>query len=136
MADQTQSLFVYGTLKPGFANFHWIERHVRKTKPGWIRGALVNLGSFPALIEGDGIVKGVLLEIDAEGLQIADRIEGYSPQRQRNLYVRQLACFIGDDSTRAPAWTYCFARPDQIEAEPRLQCAEIDGELFYSWPAD
>ncbi len=134
MTGKLEHLFTYGTLKPGFANYHWIEPHVHATKPGWIRGVLVALRSFPALVEGDGIVKGVLLEIDAQGLQIADRIEGYSPNRQRNFYVRELVCFVGDDSTKSPAWTYYFARPDLIEGEPRLQCAEISGESFYAWP--
>ena len=135
MTDQTERLFTYGTLMPELTNHHWIERHVHSTKPGWIRGALADLGAFPALIEGNGIVKGVLLEIDAEGLQIADRIEGYSPDRQYSLYVRQLTWFFGDDGTRVRAWTYYFGRADQLKSEPRLQCTDSKGEPVFSWPA-
>jgi gamma-glutamylcyclotransferase (GGCT)/AIG2-like uncharacterized protein YtfP len=67
--DSTQpaSLFVYGTLMPGHGNHRRIERFVLRARPGRITGILVDLGAFPALVPGDGLVEGVLLEIDPVG---------------------------------------------------------------------
>ena len=83
-------LFVYGTLMPGRSN-HWqISAHVREAQPGMITGMLVDLGAFPALVPGEGLVKGVVLDIHRSALTVSDRIEGYDPdQQQRCLYLRK-----------------------------------------------
>lgn len=60
---------------PGEYNHPRIERYVRSAPPATTEGILVDLGSFPALIPGEGLVRGVVLEIDPEGLTITDRIE-------------------------------------------------------------
>jgi gamma-glutamylcyclotransferase (GGCT)/AIG2-like uncharacterized protein YtfP len=89
--DSTQHvrLFVYGTLMPGHGNHRRIERFVLRARPGRITGILVDLGAFPALVPGDGLVEGVLLEIDPSALSITDQIEGYAPNRSDCLYVRK-----------------------------------------------
>ncbi len=134
MTEQFESLFVYGTLKPVCSNFCWIETHVHATKPGWIRGILVDLGNFPALVQGDGIVEGVLLRIDTRGFGIADKIEGFSLMPRRNLYVRSPVIFVGDDGLQEPAWAYYCADPQQIVNQPTLRLTETGGRTVYSWP--
>ena len=132
----TARLFVYGTLLPGYGNHRKIESHVRSARPGTIQGILVDLGAFPALLHGEGIVRGVVLEVDAEALSISDSIEGYHPDRSRSLYIREEVQVDLDDDSKITAWTYFFANPIQIEAEPRLQCAEIDDQPVYCWPVE
>ena len=68
--DQVTRLFVYGTLMPGHCNHHRIERFVHRARLGRIPGILVDLGAFPALVPGDGIVEGVVLDIDTVALAI------------------------------------------------------------------
>ena len=84
-------LFVYGTLMPGHGNHRRIERFVPSVfAPDESPASLVDLGAFPALIPGDGLVEGVVLDIDDSALAITDQIEGYAPQPTK-LLVRQEA---------------------------------------------
>jgi gamma-glutamylcyclotransferase (GGCT)/AIG2-like uncharacterized protein YtfP len=113
-------LFVYGTLMPGHGNHRRIERFVLRARPGRITGILVDLGAFPALVPGDGLVEGVLLEIVPSALSITDQIEGYAPNRSDCLYVRKAGHVTLDDETQVTAWTYEFADPQRIRDHPRL----------------
>ena len=63
MRENTVKLFVYGTLMPSESNYHQVEDHVSVAKPGTIEEILVDLGAYPALIPGHGIVKGVVLRM-------------------------------------------------------------------------
>lgn len=135
MTDQVERLFVYGTLKPGYGNHARIADHVRSARPGTIQGILVDLGAFPALLHGKGIVRGVLLVVDAEALAIADFIEGYHPDQERSLYVRKKVEVDLDDGDKVDAWTYFYARSEQVQDLPRLHVGDDDGLSVYSWPA-
>ena len=127
MADRPHRIFAYGTLQPGFGNHRRIATHVRSARPGTIQGVLVDLGAFPALIHGDGRVRGVLLGIDAEALRITDFIEGYRADGGRSLYVREMTEVDVGDGSAVSAWTYLFARPDHIEDRPRIRVGDADG---------
>ena len=135
MPDAVVKLFVYGSLKPGFSNYALIERFVHDARSGRIRGILVDLGSFPALIPGDGFVAGVLLELDQVALAITDRIEGYVPDRDRCLYWRKQVVVEMDDGGQVTAWVYEFAEPHRISGHPRLVAREIGGIPVHAWPA-
>ena len=135
MPDAVVKLFVYGSLKPGFSNHAQIQRFVHDARAGRIRGILVDLGSFPALIPGDGLVEGVVLEIDQAALAITDRIEGYVPDRDRCLYIRKQVVVELDDGGQVAAWTYEFAEPQRISGHPRLVAREIGGIPLHAWPA-
>ena len=127
-------LFVYGTLMPGYANYHHIECYVLKRRPGRIRGVLVDLGAFPALIPGSGVVEGVVLTIDPAALALTDHIEGCYPERKYCLYKRKRAEVFLDDETQTIAWTYEYANPHLVEEYPRLLRGEIDDISIYAWP--
>ena len=73
---------------------------------------------------------------DAPGWPITDHIEGCHPDRKHSLYNREEVHVLLDDDTTMTAWTYFFAHPNQIPAEQRLVCAEIDGQSIYRWPSD
>ena len=76
MSDDLIRLFVYGTLRVNRPNYPAIARHVIDVEPATVQGILVDLGSFPALIPGPGIVQGELLALWSPALRITDRIEG------------------------------------------------------------
>ncbi|MEF8792494.1 gamma-glutamylcyclotransferase family protein [Thiohalorhabdus sp.] len=85
-------VFVYGTLKPGQANWERALRgHVRRWRAAVIRGRLFDLATgFPAATAGNGRVHGYALHLPAEKLAVVDAIEGFEPGRNpgRNLYQR------------------------------------------------
>lgn len=136
MTDRSERLFVYGTLMPGYGNHRRIFEHVRSARPGAIQGILIDLGAFPALIHGEGRVKGILLEVDAEALRITDFIEGYRADGGRSLYVREMTEVDVGDGSAVYAWTYFFACPDHTQDHPRLIVGSANGVPIYSWPVE
>jgi len=133
MADMTINLFVYGTLMPGESYYRQIENCVIDHQPGSIDGVLVDLGAFPALVPGDGIVEGVMLRMKPDALEITDRIEGYSPDRNRCLYLREEVVVRFEGGQEAVAWTYLFADVASLVDCPRLVVGESDGMPIFAW---
>ena len=133
MPDQFERLFVYGTLLPGHGNHARIEAHVRLARPGTIQGMLVDLGAFPALIHGDGIVKGMLLDVNDEAIRTTDFIEGCHADRSRSLYVREEVQVDLDDGNIVDAWTYFFAQPASIGGRPKLVIGRIEDTPVFAW---
>ena len=134
MPERSASLFVYGTLLPGQGNHRQIESHVRHLRPGTTQGVLHDLGAFPALIHGNGIVQGMVLDVDKEALTITDFIEGCHADRERSLYVREkVEVDLGDGNTMM-AWAYFFSNPQRIKDQPKLTAGEVDGLTIFSWP--
>jgi len=136
MSEIVTKLFVYGTLMPDYPNYRQIEDLVIDHKPGMIEGVLVDLGAYPALIEGEGRVKGVVFEMDADALEITDRIEGFHPNRDRCLYLRQKTVVMLETKEQVTAWTYLFANPDAIADCPQLVVDEIDGTPVFAWECE
>ncbi len=132
-SDQPFRLFVYGTLLPGEGNHRLIERHVRSARPATITGVLVDLGAFPALIPGDGIVRGVVLELASEAMAITDRLEGYHSGDDHSLYVRKEVSVQLDDGQEVQAWTYEYADPSTIAERPRLVLDATLGKPIFAW---
>jgi len=136
MPERSASLFVYGTLLPGHGNHARIVEHVRQIRPGTTQGILLDLGAFPALVHGNGIVKGMLLDVDTEAIRITDYIEGCHADRTRSLYVREKVEVDLGDGDNVTAWTYFFANPDRIKGYPRLTVGEVDGLTIFAWPSE
>jgi len=135
MPDDLEYIFVYGTLKPGHGNYRRIEQLVHGVKQSSIRGILVDLGPFPALVKGEGIVRGMLLKVDQEALEITDFIEGYSPDRKQSLYIREEVQVNLDDGDSIKAWTYFYADCDRLRDKPHLQVGDEEGVPIYEWTA-
>jgi hypothetical protein len=79
--EQATRLFVYGTLRPGQLNFTRIDKFVVSCEPATIVGQLVDLGAFPALVKGDGIVEGDLLTLKPTALRIPRALVGHRDGR-------------------------------------------------------
>jgi gamma-glutamylcyclotransferase (GGCT)/AIG2-like uncharacterized protein YtfP len=97
------SVFVYGTLKPGYSNHRCCCDLVLSAEAAMVRGVLFHLPvGYPAMTFGDCWVKGVRLVFpDAQILTILDRLEDYCPHRHEaeNEYQR--------------VWTDMFNRNEQ-----------------------
>ena len=114
MPDDANLLFVYGTLRPSLAagESARLVHDLDLLGPATTPGVLVDLGDYPGLIGGDGIVHGDLLRIaDPARLQALDADEecgGPAPLFQRERTVVRLP-----DGTTMGAWVYRYARPSR-----------------------
>src|SRR4051812_16582087 len=73
-------VFVYGSLKRGFRNHHFLETS-RFIGPGTTRRDfdLLDLGYFPAMIKGGGFaIRGEVFMVDRRTLKSLDWLEGNS----------------------------------------------------------
>lgn len=129
MVENTTNLFVYGTLMPdGGWNYRLIESQVHSARPASTSGLLCGLGGIPAMISGDGIVRGVLLEVDPAALMITDRLEGVP-----HFYRRVMATVTCDDGTCVEAWCYEYAEPSRLDEHPRLVIGRENGLPVHAW---
>jgi gamma-glutamylcyclotransferase (GGCT)/AIG2-like uncharacterized protein YtfP len=106
-------VFVYGTLKRGHGNHHWLAGAPFQGEAELPDVVLHDLGPFPMAVPGEGIVIGELYRIDAAALVRLDRLEGYP-----RLYDRR-PLPLADGRT---AWVY-LGRPHQV----RHVSAIVDG---------
>lgn len=105
-------LFVYGTLRPCLAGAEQRRLIAGFTivGPATVPGMLYDLGPYPGLIAGEGVVHGDLLVVsDERQLGLVDAYEecvGGDP-----LYRREPTVATRTDGTAVPAWTYYYSRP-------------------------
>ncbi len=71
-------LFAYGTLIPGCepAQMKAVCSRLEPVGAGTVRGILYDLGSFPGVVEGGGMVRGVILRIPPDAWAALDQYEG------------------------------------------------------------
>lgn len=107
-------VFVYGTLRRGFANHDRFCFDVLEVVPAWTTGRLYDLPyGFPAMVPADdGRVIGELLTFPdpVTALHRLDRLEGFRPDGPRH-YDRVVAGVrhtAGWDPI--PAWCYVYSR--------------------------
>ncbi|MEM6754983.1 MAG: gamma-glutamylcyclotransferase [Cyanobacteria bacterium P01_C01_bin.38] len=108
-------VFVYGTLKPGEANYEfYCASEVVDAKKAWTRGELYGLPQgYPAMTTGNDSVYGYLLSFaNSEILSSLDELEDYHPQRpnNENLYNRtQVEIFDLENNSLGFAWVYLMS---------------------------
>ena len=113
----TDRVFFYGTLMSGFRRpgRERIESKLQPEGRGWIRGALFDLGIYPAAIPAsDGRVRGEIHRMtDPDGvLSVLDDIEGYrASEPDASLYTRAETPVTFDDGHVATVWVYCYNAP-------------------------
>ncbi|MBP1962458.1 gamma-glutamylcyclotransferase family protein [Paenibacillus aceris] len=103
------SVFVYGTLLVGESNHSVAAPYVQSVQPGAIFGRLFDVGPYPALLlteeNRDWHVVGEWLEVNEEGLQAMDVLEGYHGPGGSNEYDR---VWIRDVSGLREGWVYIY----------------------------
>jgi gamma-glutamylcyclotransferase (GGCT)/AIG2-like uncharacterized protein YtfP len=97
-------VFVYGTLKRGHGNHHWLLDAPFLGEAVLPDVVLHDLGPFPMAVPGEGVVRGEVYRVDAAGLARLDRLEGYPRLYDR----RPLPLADGRQ-----AWVY-LGRPHQV----------------------
>jgi len=107
---QQQLVFVYGTLKRGEKNHHWLEGASWQGEAELPGVVLHDLGPFPMAVIGADIALGEVYAVEAKGLARLDALEGYP-----RLYGRRVMELV--DGRRA--WVY-LGRPHQVRHAPVL----------------
>jgi gamma-glutamylcyclotransferase (GGCT)/AIG2-like uncharacterized protein YtfP len=113
-------VFVYGTLKPGEANYqHYCAGKVVEEQSAIAFGQLYDLPlGYPAMTIGEIPVQGFLLTFaDSSVLTALDELEDYNPNRlpQENEYERQqIEIYNLSAQSLGLAWVYLM-NPDRIQ---------------------
>ena len=100
-------LFVYGTLLSTEYN-HQTIKSSKLVGEGNIYGKLFDIGNYPALKKGEGIIVGELYYIDDLTLKNCDQLEGYNQDDPENSpYIRKsVTVFLGNKKLCAYVY-YC-----------------------------
>jgi gamma-glutamylaminecyclotransferase len=114
-------IFVYGTLKRGCSNHHYLAGQTllgeARTAPGF---ALFDLGGYPGMVAlpgESGSVSGEVWEVDTDCLERLDALEGTA----EGLYRREAAALLEPFAGRG------------VEAYFFLQSVEGRGRLGATW---
>ena len=102
----THLLFVYGTLRPGEDNdgSRALAAGSRPIGPAEVRGHLVELNGFPALVSGrEGAVPGDLVHVTDPALW--ERLDAYEGVGEDGWYRRGLVVALCRGEPRS-AWAY------------------------------
>ncbi len=124
-------VFVYGTLKPGEANYqNYCQGKTIAETPAYTRGELYQLSpGYPGMCQGNRKITGYLLEfaisqkeplINCSILQELDRLEDYQENRslELNEYYRiQPEIYSLDDTSLGNAWCYFMTKNKIIQLE-------------------
>ncbi len=109
----THLLFVYGTLRRGFALHHHLKRMGAEfVATGKVQAGLFNSGKFPGARKSTKLGKVVDGEVyrlrrAANALKVLDQVEGFSPQTpEKSLFQRATTEVVLPNGERRVAWTY------------------------------
>jgi gamma-glutamylcyclotransferase (GGCT)/AIG2-like uncharacterized protein YtfP len=96
--------FVYGTLRKGDSRFGVLNDCKCIAEEAYLDGfIMLNLGSFPGIIPGEGRIRGEIYEIDEDVLAQLDSIEGYrDDDPKHSLYIRTVVDAFYDDGGSVP----------------------------------
>jgi gamma-glutamylcyclotransferase (GGCT)/AIG2-like uncharacterized protein YtfP len=113
---KAEFVFVYGTLRPPKHNsqpedsryYSTVANCIDEAVPARLFGAdIFDLGTFPGVVQGNGVVNGDLLTVTAPVLAIMDRIEGHP-----KFFKREKAS-VQTEKGSVQAWVY-WAPPNLI----------------------
>lgn len=89
-------LFAYGSLRYGF-ELHGLLKNSRFVGLAFTEGyKMYDVGSYPGVVKGEGVIYGEVYEIDDETLSILDKVEDYRG-RPDDLYIREKVKVYFDD---------------------------------------
>jgi gamma-glutamylcyclotransferase (GGCT)/AIG2-like uncharacterized protein YtfP len=105
------TLFIYGTLMPGLR----LEAQMQGARfmgAAQVPGRLVDLGRYPGLVLGDGMVSGEVYEVDDAHLARLDGVEDMVPgDRAASQYWREEVTVLSGPLQGQPVQTYVYNRP-------------------------
>ena len=107
----TQLLFIYGTLMPGLR----LEAQMQGARfigAAQVPGRLVDVGRYPGLLSGAGLVTGEVYQIDDAHLARLDTVEDMVPgDRAASQYWREEVTVLSGALQGQRVQTYVYNRP-------------------------
>lgn len=106
------NIFVYGSLLKGLQRERALS-HSQLIDSARTHGELYDLGSYPGLKGGSGMVFGELYSVDQPTLDSLDRIEGYNPDcPEDSLYIRKrISATLSTTGNVLEAESYFYNQP-------------------------
>jgi gamma-glutamylcyclotransferase (GGCT)/AIG2-like uncharacterized protein YtfP len=105
-------LFVYGTLRPALSvgRPRELVGDLEVVAAATVAGRLYDLGVYPGMVAGNGVVHGDLLRVrDDDRLAAIDSYEECGGPDA--LFRREAVTAVRADGTHAAAWAYFYAQP-------------------------
>jgi gamma-glutamylcyclotransferase (GGCT)/AIG2-like uncharacterized protein YtfP len=129
MDPSITAIFVYGTLKRGQCREHCWPHLPLRVEGATIRGRLLDLGPYPALVEGDDLIAGEVWHLATEHmphtLAVLDEVED-AAVGEVGLYARRLVECRTPTGESVQAYAYYYSRPHDISHCPMVR-AGSDG---------
>ena len=119
MMEKNMLVFVYGTLLSGLPLSHILDDS-EFLGDAVVRGVqLYDIGYYPGLKKGDGIVFGELYYVNNDTLQNLDMVEGYNPNDLgSSLYLRsEIQIILPTITTKVFAYFYNLPVVDSMLIE-------------------
>lgn len=112
MGDTPEALFIYGTLLPGLCR-HDALRGASLLGAARVQACLHDLGEYPGLVPGSGLVLGEVYAVDEDLLAHLDAVEEVVPgDDAASLYLRRKVTLQdGGPAVPQQAWTYVYNCP-------------------------
>ncbi|WP_026672093.1 gamma-glutamylcyclotransferase [Alkalihalobacterium bogoriense] len=108
-------LFVYGTLRKGESNHHYVTDAIIRAEQCWTKGELYDTTfGYPVMKKGIENVYGELYEVNEQQLEAINELEGYEGEGKTNLYER-VSQTVYTDKGEVEALLY-------IAGDPLIQC--------------
>lgn len=107
MSNKGYAVFVYGTLRMGDSR-HGVHSFIEVLhEEAYLKGHnLLDLGAFPGVVPGDGVVRGEVHLYDT--LRVLDGIEGYrEDDPKHSLYIREKV-MVETPEGNLQAYVYVF----------------------------
>lgn len=98
-------VFVYGTLRKGESNHHLLKGRSMFVSENAVVGNLVDLGPYPAMLEGNGTVFGEVYMVGEQTLADLDKLEGHP-----TLYARRKVPLKFSMDKYEEAYAYFFVQ--------------------------
>lgn len=99
-----ETVFVYGSLRQGQPNHRYLKGQEYLGEYKIVGFDMYNVGSFPAIVPGSGIVRGEAYRVDDAALARLDRLEGHP-----RMYRREQVAIEGILITLL-GWAYVWQR--------------------------
>lgn len=120
---EPRHIALYGSLRRGESAYAGLrlEELLRYRGPCRLTGILYDLGDYPGIVEGAGVVHGEVFEIVApHALQVLDAFEDCNPGRpEAGLYRREAVTLA---APRMRVWVYLYNRP--VDTAVRIETGD------------
>ena len=108
-------IFVYGLLRPGFRGASLLG-DARSLGAATTSGLVYDLGGYPGLVDGDGVVHAEICEVGSRQLPALDAFEDYDPQDPAASLYRRITITATLTATGEPlaVQAYRYNRPPPV----------------------